>query len=94
MDSTNLKELLTVRPLAEWHEDHGPVLWWTFPQSEAPYLGTPLDLGQTVEVGMRAHGLDKLMRASVGGWPGYHTHWSPIPSVVTPSNVITFADRI
>ncbi|MFD1776979.1 hypothetical protein [Paenibacillus rhizophilus] len=31
------------RPIDEWHEDVGPVLWWTFPIEEPPYCGTPLD---------------------------------------------------
>lgn len=31
------------RPLSEYHEDHGPVLWWTFPINEPPYSGTPTD---------------------------------------------------
>lgn len=31
------------RPLSEWHEDTGPVLWWSFPVQEPPYAGTPLD---------------------------------------------------
>jgi hypothetical protein len=30
-------------PLADWHEDDGPVLWWTWPVSEPPYCGTPWD---------------------------------------------------
>lgn len=34
---------ITPRPLAEWHEDDGPVLWWRFPIEEPPYVGTPLD---------------------------------------------------
>lgn len=33
----------TPRPLDEWHEDHGAVLWWEFPIVEPPYCGTPLD---------------------------------------------------
>lgn len=33
----------TPRPLDEWHEDDGVVLWWRFPISEPPYVGTPLD---------------------------------------------------
>jgi hypothetical protein len=40
-----LKELRTLkraRPLDEWHEDLGPVLWWKFPIEEAPYAGDPL----------------------------------------------------
>lgn len=73
-----LRKELEARPLSEWHEDMGPALWWAFPITEAPYVGTPLDGGQTVEITVRAHGVDKMMRALVGGWPGYHTHWTPI----------------
>lgn len=36
-------KLVTARPLDEWHEDFGPVLWWFFPIGEPPYAGTPLD---------------------------------------------------
>lgn len=32
------------RVLADYHEDHGPVLWWVFPVTEPPYVGSPLDL--------------------------------------------------
>lgn len=45
------------RPLEEWGEDYGDVLWWKFPIEEPPYVGSPLD----------------------ERWPGYHTHWTPIP---------------
>ena len=76
-----LRKELKARPLAEWHEDIGDVLWWRFPIDEAPYVGSPLDLGQTVEVTLRSHSAGKTMRAMVGGWPGYHTHWTPI---ITP----------
>lgn len=31
------------RPLDEWGEDYGDVLWWTFPIEEPPYVGSPLD---------------------------------------------------
>jgi hypothetical protein len=27
------------RPLADWHEDIGAVLWWRFPVDEPPYCG-------------------------------------------------------
>jgi hypothetical protein len=53
-------ELHTARPLDEWHEDEGLMLWWRFPIDEPPYVGSPLD----------------------DDWPGYHTHWSPIPGVM------------
>ena len=32
------------RPLEEWGEDYGDVLWWKFPIEEPPYVGSPLDL--------------------------------------------------
>lgn len=38
-----LNDLLTLRPRDEWEEEHGSVLWWLVPISEAPYAGTPLD---------------------------------------------------
>ena len=31
------------RPLAEYHEDFGPVVWWRFPVHEPAWIGTPLD---------------------------------------------------
>lgn len=31
------------RPLDEYHEDMGAVLWWFFPMGEPPYCGSPLD---------------------------------------------------
>jgi hypothetical protein len=31
------------KSLDEWHEDLGPVLWWTSPIVERPYCGTPND---------------------------------------------------
>lgn len=35
---------IPARPRSEWHEDHGPALWWHFPIQEPPYVGTPNDL--------------------------------------------------
>lgn len=34
---------MNARPIGEYHEDVGPVLWWTFPITEPPYVGSPLD---------------------------------------------------
>lgn len=31
------------RPLADWSEDDGHVLWWRLPVTEPPYAGSPLD---------------------------------------------------
>jgi hypothetical protein len=35
---------LVARPLDEWDEDMGDVLWFMFPIEKAPWVGTPLDL--------------------------------------------------
>jgi hypothetical protein len=34
---------ITARPIDDWHEDYGDVIWWTFPIQESPYCGSPLD---------------------------------------------------
>lgn len=31
----------SARPLSEWHEDDGPVVWWKFPVDEPAWIGTP-----------------------------------------------------
>jgi hypothetical protein len=33
----------TAKPLSEWHEDIGNVLWWSFPVNEPPWCGQPGD---------------------------------------------------
>lgn len=38
-----LASIRTARPLDDWHEGDGEVLWWKFPIAEPPYLGSPLD---------------------------------------------------
>lgn len=68
------------RPLSEWHEDIGPVLWWKFPVTEAPYIGSPLDTGMPIEVTIRDSVRDYTYTKNVAGWPGYHTHWTPLPA--------------
>lgn len=83
------------RPLAEWHEDHGDVLWWAFDEAgninEAPWVGSPLILGQSVELHafQGEHRETLLFRGHVGGWPGYHTHWTPLP----PAPVLSTESR-
>lgn len=74
----------TARPLSEWHEDMGPVLWWAWPITEAPYIGTPLDLPQRNTLSL--NGREIAVFDTNVGWPGYHTHWTPLPAVpVQPS---------
>ncbi len=38
-----LRAIEALRPLDEYHEDHGAVLWWRVPIVEPPYCGTLLD---------------------------------------------------
>lgn len=38
-----LTESPTARPLDEWHEDYGDVVWWKFPITEPAMIGNPLD---------------------------------------------------
>lgn len=33
---------LEVKPIEEWHEDDGYVLFWTLPGDDPPYIGSPL----------------------------------------------------
>lgn len=70
--------------LDEWNESCGDVMWWTFPVEEAPYVGSPLDTGLVVEVSVAIVNGGKKMTQMVGGWPGYHTHWTPLPEAPTP----------
>jgi hypothetical protein len=64
------------RTLEEWHEDDGPALWWKFPLTEPPYVGTPLDCPQVLTVTINKM---VISECTFGGWPGYHTHWTPLP---------------
>ena len=63
-------DLFQAYPFEEWHEDFGDVLWWHIPVSEAPYLGSPLDLGRGTHVQVSI-GLETVEAnlGNVGGWP-------------------------
>lgn len=43
----NIEAPNRARPLSDWHEDLGPVIWWRFCRDERPdeasWIGTPLD---------------------------------------------------
>lgn len=60
-----------LRPYTEWHEDHGDALWWRFPITEAPYVGTPLDCGFQVAARLYNQFGDEIgvTHSNVGGWP-------------------------
>lgn len=74
---------MKARPLSEYHEDMGDMLWWRFPIVEPPWVGTPNDKGREVAVVM--HSADGWSQANasmtVGGWPWFHpyTHFTPLP---------------
>lgn len=73
-----LKAMTTPRPISEYHEDMGAVIWWKLPITEPPYVGSPNDIGERVL-------LDGDVETTViGGWPGYHTHFTPLPQVTEP----------
>ncbi len=79
------------RPIEEWHEDIGDALWWYIKDDKVQEarVGTPLTIGVTVEAHTttrvitqldQEHDPDPVIhRINVGGWPGYHTHWTPLP---------------
>ncbi|MBF5091956.1 hypothetical protein F1640_18550 [Novosphingobium sp. NBM11] len=81
------------RPLHEWHEDYGNVLWWLWPIDEPPYVGTPLDLGRTVsfeltvQIGVEHHEVQAIKTGDTGGWPWNDADdetlsrlfWTPLP---------------
>lgn len=88
-DSPSAREV--ARPLDDWYEELGDVLWWLFNEdglpAEAPWVGSPLNLGHAVEL-HASQGPYKdslLFRGNVGGWPGYHTHWTPLPASPVPA---------
>ncbi len=66
------------RPIEEWTEEDGDVLWWKFPIEEAPYSGSPNDCGRTCLITLNLVGEEHAHPVNIGGWPGYHTHWTPI----------------
>lgn len=84
------------RPASEYHEDMGDVLWWYVKNGqivEAPYVGTPNTLGFEVamEVELAVGTYRKIhapktikKRIMVGGWPGYHTHFTHIVEPIIP----------
>lgn len=43
MQANSIHDAIRPRPVSDWHEDYGDVLWWVFPINEPPYCGQPLD---------------------------------------------------
>lgn len=71
-DSERLKIIHTLRPLDEWHEDYGTVLWWHLPIQEPPYVGQGPGMGESTLDG----GPTTCRKLIEYGWL---THWSPLP---------------
>lgn len=83
---------MTPRPLEDWCEEDGDVVWWCWQDGqwlgEPAYIGNPLCLGLMVECHTHAHnGETPAARFMVGGWPGYHTHWTPHPDFPEPPHM-------
>jgi hypothetical protein len=93
--SAALAAMWQPRPIEEYHEDMGDVLWWKLPITEAPYVGSPRDTGREVLISTQAYiatvssSADHVrpydgcinQRVMIGGWPdGYYTHWTPLPA--------------
>lgn len=84
------------RPYHEWTEEVGDVLWWLWPIVDAPYCGTPMDLGYTVEIDLGIASSQRTFEPvetkrsiQIGGWPfderddneGYHRlFWTELPN--------------
>lgn len=83
---TDLNELVRVRPFCDWHEDRGDVLWWHIPVTEAPYVGSPRDLGFQVAARLYNQFGEEIgvTHSDVGGWPFDENDepslwWTPLP---------------
>ena len=86
---------MKARPISEYHGGMGDVLWWKFPIVEPPYVGTPNDLGITVEAHTTTRIISQMQqdhdpyphieRVNLGGWPGYHTHFTKFEIPDSPS---------
>jgi hypothetical protein len=59
---------------------------WKFSIEEPPCVGFPNDIGfgvlvQTTLTTVAGDGALPSDQTNVRGWPGYHTHWTPLPQV-------------
>lgn len=87
------KATIQPRPLHDWHEDMGDVLWWLWPIEQAPWVGSPLDCGRTVsfditvQIGVDLYEVQPQKVGDTGGWPWADADdetlarlfWTPLP---------------
>lgn len=90
-----LSEFHRPRHISEWCEEDGPALWWTNPITEPPYCGSPLYCGHTVEMRhyIGGEGEIKTVTTNVGGWPGYHEWWTPLPDCKIIAQVLPSPEK-
>ena len=67
-----VRKVFTLRPAAEWHDDHGPVLWFHLPVQEPPYVGSGPGAGE-----QNRHGNPTTCARLIE--EGWLTHFSPLP---------------
>lgn len=66
-EHSNAQLAQSPRPLEEWHEDHGNVVWWAWDKDRKEWFGEPAYIGMPLD----------------SDWPDYHTHWTPHPAFPT-----------
>ena len=66
-----IEEFHKLRPLDEWHEDFGSVLWYHLPIQEPPYVGCGPGMCETLD------GEPTECRRLIE--EGWLTHWSRLP---------------
>ncbi len=76
--------IICARPLAEWREEMGDVMWWWFNEdgqvAEAPWVGSPSDLGIATSITVQtALGAPQVHTVYIGGWADIYTHFTPLP---------------
>lgn len=82
-----MHDLERARPYCDWHEDIGDVLWWEIPVKQAPYVGSPLDLGLSIPVTIEVAGrrLDTQRLDGFFAFPWAENErsnlwWTPLPA--------------
>ena len=79
-----------LRPLSDWHEDDGDVLWYRVPISEPPFVSSPLSSDWRIET---SDGRCVKVDDDEEGHGPWATHWHPLPRVIFES-VVTEEDRL
>lgn len=73
MASDKQPDLYLLRPMDEWDESDGDVLWYHLPICEYPIVGSHMGMGESDRDGEPT----PCRRLQEEGWL---THWSPLPA--------------